>query len=61
MCLNLLIDEGTGEASSIWTIIINRVDAYKRYLHDLFSLGMVNGLAVLGTVLLICFCGLVRI
>ena len=59
MCLKLLIDEGTGEASTIWTMSTKHVDAYKRYLHELFGLGMANGLAVIGTVFLICLGSLV--
>lgn len=51
--LKLLIDEGTSEASTIRTISTDHVDAYKCYLRELFGLGMVNGLAVLGLVLLI--------
>ena len=61
MCLNFPIDDGTGEASTIWTMSTNHVDAYKRYLHEFFGLGMVNRLAVRGTVILICLGSLVRV
>jgi hypothetical protein len=61
MALEFLIDDGTGEASTIWTISTNHVDAYKRYLRDLFGLGMAIRLAVLGYVVLICLGGLVRV
>ena len=53
MGLELLIDEGTGEASTIWTMSTNHVDAYKCALQDLFGLGVVIRLAVLGYVILI--------
>jgi hypothetical protein len=60
MSLELLIDEGTGEASTIRTISTNHVDAYKNVgLHELFGHGMVDRLAVPGYVVLICLGGLV--
>jgi hypothetical protein len=61
MGLELLIDEGTGEASTIWTISTNHVAHTKRYLHKLFGLGMARRLAVLGYVVLICLGSLVRV
>ena len=59
LSLDFLIDEGTGEASTIWTISTNHVDAYKCALQDLFGFGMARRLAVLGYVILICLGSLV--
>ena len=59
--LDFLIDKGTSKASTVWTISANLSTHTKRYLHDLFGLGMAIGLAVRGYVLLICLGSLVRI
>jgi hypothetical protein len=59
--LDFLIDEGTGKASTIWTISANLSTHTKRYPHELFGLGMASRLAVRGYVLLICLGSLVRV
>ena len=48
--LEFLIDEGTGKASTMWTMSTNHVDAYKLFTYAIsLALAWLSGLPFLAT------------